>query len=171
MNKSSIIVAVILYRAQTCPMDILQNFLNDILRGVLSRTDDALYALGAIILLQAAMIVAGHVLKRPVPVYSVVENLCRPAAVFLNDKLNRQNRSDYALIIRGIIVAFLTAAIIFALGIGVEHLSVMAGIGSGWTHTLSVVSASLFAEGRSGWTLPRPRGTGRAFAQPDLRTC
>lgn len=123
-------------------MDFVQNFLHIIATGILSRTDDALYALVAVILLQILLIIVGRFLNKILPAFPVLEMICRPAAVFLNDKLNRQNRGYYTLIIRGIIVALLTAAIIFALGIGVEHLSVMAGIGAWMDPVLLVIILS-----------------------------
>lgn len=103
-----------------------QNFLN----GFLSRTDDALYALAGAIILQLVLLLVYALAKRPVMAMPALEMVCRPVAVFLNDKLNRGHRSDFSLIIRGLIVAFLLAGVIFALGIGVEYLSVIAGIGA-----------------------------------------
>lgn len=134
-------------------MNQLQIMLTDIGRGIVSRTDEALYAVIGIILLQIVFIAAGHIFKKTLPAYSLAEGICRPVAVFLNDKLNRQNRSDFALIIRGIIVAFLTAVIIFTLGIGVEHLSVWAGIGAWMDPVLLMVILSPLAAVRLAYQL------------------
>lgn len=130
-------------------MDLLRNILN----GVLARTDDALYAIIGIVILQIAMMGLYYLLKRPYPAMPYIERICRPFAVFLNDKLNRDNRSDYALIIRGLIVVFLMAVAIFVLGIGLEYLSVMAGIGAWMDPVLLVFILSPVAAIRLGYQL------------------
>jgi len=110
-------------------MDSLQNIVNTVVHDAMLRIDVALLALSMVILLQIFSIIIGYFLKKTWPVYPVIEAIGRPVAIFLNDRLNRQNRSDYALAIRGIFATVLIIVIICLLAVGIESLTFMAGIG------------------------------------------
>ena len=98
--------------------------------GVLSRVDDALFAIMLTLIIQAIMIIFVKVFHRSLNPAPAVEMILRPVAIFLCDKLNRAGRSDFALIIRGSIVFFILLALLSFAGIFAEHALVSAGLGA-----------------------------------------
>lgn len=104
--------------------------MNFITSGILSRVDDALFSLLLMLVIQAAVMAVGVFIRKsfnPAP-YAAV--LMRPLAVFLCDKLNRDGRSDFALVVRGSLVFFVILAVISFVGIGLEQLFVTTGLGA-----------------------------------------
>jgi len=100
-----------------------------LLNGIDARIDDALFALSVIVVLQCIMVAYSHFAKYPFSAIPLLEKILRPVAVFLIDKLNRQNRSDVSLVIRGLIVFSILGGVSIGVGIGVEYILYTVGYG------------------------------------------
>lgn len=73
----------------------------------------ALYAFFAIILLQIFAMIFGKMMKRSMTPLPLFEVLLRPLVIGMVDRLNRDGRSDFALIIRGVIVFLVLSFVVF----------------------------------------------------------
>ena len=85
------------------------------------RTDDALFALTLAICIHLVVMFLGKiggVVVKPMP---LIEILFRPFFTRLVDKLNRENRTEFALIIRGIIVFAIMMICIYGVGFGLKY--------------------------------------------------
>ena len=104
--------------------------MNFLITGILSRVDDALFALLAAVIIHLLFIVVCYMLRKNFSPLPIVEWALRPLSLFLSDKLNREGRSAFALIIRGSIVFFILLAFISFAGIIIENSLVFVGLGA-----------------------------------------
>jgi hypothetical protein len=106
-------------------MNVIEFFIN----GVDARIDDALFAVSIMVILQCLMVGYSHFSKRPFTPLPALEIIIRPITAFLIDRLNRANRSDMSLVIRGLIVFVLIAVISIGFGMIVEQCLYILGYG------------------------------------------
>ncbi len=92
------------------------------LSSIQSRADDAFIAFAIAIAFQIMTIVMSLLTKRTILPLPIIEHCIRPTAITLIDKLNRDGRSDFALIIRGSIVFTILFVLIFGAGIIIETI-------------------------------------------------
>lgn len=81
------------------------------------RIENALSALGLAIVFQIILIILSVIAKKPLFALPLFEQCARPFLTSLNDKLNREGRSDFALAIRG----FIAFTIVFLMMCGVSY--------------------------------------------------
>jgi cobalamin biosynthesis protein CobD/CbiB len=90
------------------------------LSSIQSRADDVFIAFATAITFQIVTIVISLLTKRTILPLPIIEHCIRPTAITLIDKLNREGRSDFALIIRGSIVFTVLFILILGAGIIIE---------------------------------------------------
>lgn len=91
-----------------------------------SRIEIAFYALIMMIIVQIMIIGISVLLKKTCPATPLLEILMRPFIITLVDKLNREGRTKFALMMRGAIVFFVVFAILCGAAIAIEQLAMMA---------------------------------------------
>ena len=76
-------------------------------------------------------------MKKSISPMPLIECVLRPSLIKIIDKLNRPDRSDFALIIRGTITFFIIFAILCGVSYGVNFVMPMIGYRQ-WTHVVSL---------------------------------
>jgi hypothetical protein len=92
------------------------------LSSIQSRADDVFIAFAMAVIFQMLTIALSLITKKTILPLPIIEYCIRPTAITLIDKLNREGRSDFALIIRGSIVFTILFVLIFGAGLIVETL-------------------------------------------------
>lgn len=100
-----------------------------LLSGILARSDDAFMALFIVITVQTIFVFLSRFIQKGVNPMPIAEMALRPIVIFLCDKLNREGRSDFALVIRGIFVFTVIFGLLTLGGIAIEQILVMFGFG------------------------------------------
>jgi len=90
--------------------------------AMMVRAGDALTALVVMIMMQVILIGVAKGTRRAIPPMPILEIILRPFAVKLCDRLNRSDRTDFALMVRGMIVFFFLFAAVVAVFLGIDYV-------------------------------------------------
>ncbi len=112
-------------------------FLNENLLS--GRLEIVLYAFSMMIGVHAVLLLLAFVLKKTLNPYPLIEIILRPFLVKLIDKLNRDKRSDFALIFRGVLVFFIIVACLTAYIFIIQKALYLVGYAQ-FTHIILMMS-------------------------------
>jgi len=87
------------------------------------------------ILFQMIILLVGFVLKKNIMPMPIAEIVLRPFLIKIIDKLNRSDRTDFSLIIRGLITFFVVFSVVCGVSYGVHHLMPLIGYPQ-YTHVI-----------------------------------
>lgn len=102
----------------------------DLITSFAIRANDALTALAIMICVHCLVMAASIYLKKHILIMPIIEHTLRPIIITLIDRLNRRDRTDFALIIRGAIIFFCILIVLTITGIVVENALAMLGFGA-----------------------------------------
>lgn len=97
-----------------------------------NNTRDTFIAFSIMVFIQLTLLIISTLSGKNLSSSSIFENILRPFATTLIDKLNREGRSDFALIFRGSIVFAILSIIAVGIIIAIEFISPLIGL-NGWS--------------------------------------